>query len=248
MRNIVIVPTYEERDSIVVLLDALAATAPDADVLVVDDASPDGTADVVRAHPRFGPHVHLLERAGKDGLGAAYRAGFQWALQHGYEGIVQMDADLSHPPERVPALLDALRDVDVAVGSRYVPGGGSRGWPWRRRLLSRAGNVYVRAVLGLHVHDCTAGFKAFRAEALVAVGALTSRSEGYSFQVENTWRAQRAGLRVRELPIVFTERTAGASKMSTTIALEALRLPLVWRREELRHALAPRRPVEVGAA
>ncbi len=248
MRNIVIVPTYEERDSIVVLLDALAATAPDADVLVVDDASPDGTADVVRAHPRFGPHVHLLERAGKDGLGAAYRAGFQWALQHGYEGIVQMDADLSHPPERVPALLDALRDVDVAVGSRYVPGGGSRGWPWRRRLLSRAGNVYVRAVLGLHVHDCTAGFKAFRAEALVAVGALTSRSEGYSFQVENTWRAQRAGLRVRELPIVFTERTAGASKMSTTIALEALRLPLVWRREELRRALAPRRPVEVGAA
>lgn len=248
MRNIVIVPTYEERDSIVVVLDALAATAPDADVLVVDDASPDGTADVVRAHPRFGPHVHLLERARKDGLGAAYRAGFQWALQHGYEGIVQMDADLSHPPERVPALLDALRDVDVAVGSRYVPGGGSRGWPWRRRLLSRAGNVYVRAVLGLHVHDCTAGFKAFRAEALVAVGALTSRSEGYSFQVENTWRAQRAGLRVRELPIVFTERTAGASKMSTTIALEALRLPLVWRREELRRALAPRRPVEVGAA
>lgn len=202
----------------------------------------------MRRHPRFGQHVHLLEREGKDGLGAAYRAGFRWTLQHGYEGIVQMDADLSHPPERVPALLAALADVDVAVGSRYVPGGGSTGWPWRRRMLSRLGNLYVRVVLGLHVRDCTAGFKAFRAEALETVGAMTSRSEGYSFQVENTWRAERRGLRVRELPIVFVERAEGASKMSRSIAVEALRLPLAWRHEEIVNVLRRRRPVEVEAA
>ncbi|MEH3033076.1 MAG: polyprenol monophosphomannose synthase [Aeromicrobium erythreum] len=248
MKSIVIVPTYQERETVATLLDALARTAPEVDVLVVDDASPDGTASVVRSHPRYGDRVHLLERAGKEGLGAAYRAGFRWALQRGYEGIVQMDADLSHPPERVPALLAALDDADVAVGSRYVEGGGSRGWPWRRRLLSRGGNLYVRLVLGLHVHDCTAGFKAFRADALRTVGALRSQAEGYCFQVENTWRAERAGLRVRELPIVFTERTAGASKMTAEIAREALRLPLAWRRDELVAALRHHRPVEIEAA
>lgn len=248
MKNIVIVPTYQERETVGALLDALAEVAPAVDVLVVDDGSPDGTAGVVRSHPRHGVQVHLLAREGRSGLGDAYRAGFRWALDHGYEGIVQMDADLSHPPDRVPALLEALGEVDVAVGSRYVDGGGSRGWPWRRRLLSRAGNVYVRAVLGLRVHDCTAGFKAFRADALRTVGALASESQGYCFQIENTWRAERAGLRVRELPIVFVERTAGASKMSSAIALEAVRRPLEWRRAEVRTSLRRHQQARIGTA
>lgn len=240
MRSIVVVPTYEEHDSIGVLLAALERVAPRTDVLVVDDASPDGTADVVRADPRFGSRVHLLERTSKDGLGGAYRSGFGWALDHGYEAVVQMDADLSHPPERVPALLEALEVADVAVGSRYVAGGGSRGWPWHRRAVSRLGNQYVRAVLGLHVHDATAGFKAFRADALCAVNAVQSESNGYCFQVENTWRAQRRGLRVVELPITFVDRTAGRSKMSTAIAWEAVRRVLVWRRHEIRADLQAR--------
>ncbi len=232
-RCVVVIPTYDEADNIIRVLDEVLAAAPFADVLVVDDDSPDGTARLVAAHRAFGDRVHLLERPGKAGLGAAYRAGFGWTLARGYDRIAQMDADLSHPPGRLPALFAALEDADVAVGSRYVVGGGVRNWSWQRRLLSWAGNRYVRLVLGTGVRDNTAGFKAFRREALEAIGVLESESNGYSFQIENTWRARSAGLRVVEVPITFTDRTVGRSKMSGAIAVEALARVLLWRYAEL---------------
>jgi len=212
--------------------------APDVDVLVVDDNSPDGTAAIVAARPDFDERLWLLERPGKAGLGAAYRAGFAWATEQGYDRIAQMDADLSHPPERLPALFEALDEADVAVGSRYVAGGEVENWAWQRRLLSWAGNVYVRTVLGTGVRDNTAGYKAFRRSALGDIGALDSESNGYSFQIENTWRAGQAGLRVEEVPITFTDRTEGQSKMSGRIAVEALSRVLLWRFSELLMFLA----------
>lgn len=244
-RVVVVIPTYDEAGNVTAVLDRVRASAPGADVLVVDDGSPDGTAAVVAGHPGFVANHHapredgegqvfLLSRTAKDGLGAAYRAGFDWALGRGYDAVVQMDADLSHPPERIPALLQALERADVAVGSRYVHGGGVDNWAWSRRLISRAGNLYVRRVLGLRVHDTTAGFKAFRREALLHIDAVQSNSDGYCFQVENTWRAERRGLSLTEVPITFTDRTVGDSKMSGLIVAEALTRVLTWRWHELR--------------
>jgi len=233
MNAIVVIPTYNEADGIEIALDAVLRAQPDADVLVVDDNSPDGTAALVAAHPGFGHHVHLLERQDKDGLGAAYRAGFTWALDRDYDVIVQMDADLSHPPAKIPELIDALRTSDMAIGSRYVPGGGTSNWSLSRRLISRAGNTYVRLVLGLAVHDATAGFRAFHRRSLLRLDVLGSRSNGYSFQIENTWRAATLGLRTTEVPITFTDRTTGQSKMSAGIVREALALVLVWRWNQL---------------
>jgi len=233
-QRLVVIPTYNEAANVLKVIDAVRAAAPEVEVLVVDDSSPDGTGHLVEAHPAFGSRVHLLSRPPRSGLGAAYRAGFAWALERGYDEIGQMDADLSHPPERLPALFSALEEADVAVGSRYVRGGGVRRWGWHRRAISRAGNLYVRALLGTPVHDTTAGFKAFRADALRTIDVLDSESNGYSFQIENTWRASRRGLRVLEVPIVFTDRTAGQSKMSGSIAREALGLVLRWRLAELR--------------
>lgn len=231
--TLVVVPTYNEAPNVPALLDRLRLAMPDAHVLVVDDNSPDGTASVVAGRAEFGTRLFLLNRSEKAGLGAAYRAGFGWALDRQYDVVVQMDADLSHPPERVPAMVAALATADLVVGSRYVAGGGVRNWPLSRRLISRAGNAYVRLVLGLGVRDATAGFKAFRAAALIAIGATASTSEGYCFQVENTWRAARLGLCIREVPITFADRTAGSSKMSRAIVLEAVVRVLRWRRDEL---------------
>jgi dolichol-phosphate mannosyltransferase len=233
MKSVIVIPTYCEAANITAVLDGVLAASQHSDVLVVDDNSPDGTAARVRSHPQFRHRVHLLGRPGKAGLGAAYRAGFEWSLAAGYDAVVQMDADLSHPPERVPALLAALDTADVAVGSRYVRGGAVRDWPLRRRLISWAGNVYVRLVLGLPVHDATAGFKAFRREALGRIRVLDSVSNGYCFQIENTWRARLAGLTVTEVPITFTDRGLGESKMSPDIVREALWRVLVWRWREL---------------
>lgn len=244
-RTVVVIPTYCEAGNVSEVIDRVAAAAPDVDVLVVDDNSPDGTAAIVTCHagyaedPNLGRQarsgrVFLLSRTAKDGLGAAYRAGFAWALAHDYDAVVQMDADLSHPPERIPALLSALDGADLAVGSRYVPGGGVGNWSASRRFISRTGNLYVRLVLGLPVHDTTSGFKAFRRDALERSGAVESASNGYSFQVENTWRSVRRGLRVTEVPITFTDRTVGTSKMSGSIVAEALTRVLVWRWNELR--------------
>jgi len=233
-RPLVVVPTYNEAANIVELLDRVLAATPGADVLVVDDSSPDGTGDLVLAHPEFDDRVHLLVRPAKAGLGAAYRAGFWWGLECGYDAVVQIDADLSHPPERVPALLEALAENDVAIGSRYVPGGAVENWALSRRVISRVGNIYVGTVLGLPVRDATAGFKAFTSEALLEIGAVSSQSNGYCFQIENTWQAVRRRLRVTEVPITFTDRTRGESKMSSAIVLEAIIRVLGWRFREPR--------------
>ncbi len=243
MRTVVVVPTYNEAGGILRLLDAVLREAPDVDVLVVDDSSPDGTAALVCAHHELGRRVHLLTRSSKDGLGAAYRSGFRWALAASYDRVVQMDADGSHPPERLPALLAALEDSDVAVGSRYVRGGAVRDWPVGRRVISRGGNLYVRLVLAIPVRDATAGFKAFRRQALERIGAVDSESDGYCFQIENTWRASRLGLRVTEVPITFRDRTSGESKMSAAIVGEALLRVLAWRWREITHlgGAVPRR-------
>ena len=235
MKTVVIVPTYNEAEGVIDMLDRVLTEVPDVDVLVVDDNSPDGTGRLVTAHPEYRRRLHLLSRLKKDGLGAAYRAGFSWALAGSYDAIVQMDADLSHPPERVPALLAALEHADVAIGSRYVRGGGVRNWPLTRRAISRGGNIYVRIVLAMPVHDATAGFKAFRREALEAIGAVHSESNGYCFQIENTWRASRLGLRIAEVPITFTDRAVGTSKMTPDIVREAMLRVLTWRWRELAH-------------
>jgi dolichol-phosphate mannosyltransferase len=231
--TLVVIPTYDEAETIDTVLARVREDAPDVDILVVDDGSPDGTAAHVARHPDYLRRVHLLERDEKEGLGAAYRAGFAWAAGWDYERVVQMDADLSHPPERITALVEALDHADLAVGSRYVAGGGIRDWTWHRRLVSWAGNVYVRLVLGLGVHDATAGFKAFRMRTLELIDVTSTRSNGYCFQIENTWRAERLGLRVVEVPITFTDRTEGESKMSGAIVVEAVLRVLGWRWDEL---------------
>jgi len=231
---LVVIPTYDEAESIGEALDrVLAATGTEAHVLVVDDGSPDGTADLVRAHPGFGTRVFLLEREGKQGLGAAYRAGFAWAVARDYPLVGQMDADLSHPPEALAGMLARTRaaggEADLVIGSRYVPGGGTENWPLSRRLISRGGNLYVRVLLRVRVKDATAGFRVWTTEALQTCHVSDSASTGYAFQVENTWRADRAGLVIEEHPITFTERRLGQSKMTARIAGEAMLRVLVWR-------------------
>lgn len=227
-RALVVIPTYDERESVERAVRGVLDADPRTEVLVVDDGSPDGTADLVAALAADDARVHLLRRSGKGGLGSAYRAGFAWALARDHDAVVEMDADLSHPVDRLPALLDGLADADLVIGSRWVPGGATQGWPLRRRLLSRAGNLYVRLALGLGVGDATAGYRAFRRDALERLDPSTLASEGYAFQVETTYVARRLGLRLAEVPITFTEREAGLSKMSGRIVLEALLRVTGW--------------------
>ncbi len=229
----VIVPTYDEAASIERLLRsaaaALATCAPDDHrILVVDDGSPDGTADVAtRVGDELGV-VEVLRRSGKGGLGQAYLAGFAHALEAGAQLVCEMDADLSHDPRHLPALLAAAERADVVLGSRYVPGGGVTDWGLVRRLLSRGGCLYARLILGLPQHDLTGGYKVLHRRVLEAIELGSVRSQGYVFQIEVTYRAVLAGFRVEEVPIVFRERDAGASKMSARIALEAMwRVPLL---------------------
>ena len=232
---VVVIPTYNESESIAALLDQLHEAAPLVDVLVVDDQSPDGTAQIVAEVSRGRGGVFLMDGGPKQGLGAAYRAGFAWALDSGYAVIVQMDADLSHPPEKVTELVRALERNDIAIGSRYVPGGSVHNWSPLRRLISWAGNQYVRRLLGLGIHDATAGFRAFRRQALIDLGVMTSSSNGYSFQIETAWRATRCGLTIVEVPISFVDRREGSSKMSLGIAVEALLRAAEWRWQDLTH-------------
>ena len=220
---LVIVPTYNERESILEVARRLFEASGDrVALLVVDDGSPDGTAEIVKQMAAGPEEIHLIERSGKQGLGSAYRAGFAWALDNGYDAVVEMDADLSHDPADVPRLLDALEDSDLVIGSRYVPGGGTMNWGLMRRLLSRFGNAYSRAWLGYAVRDSTAGFRAYRTSWLREIDLDTAASEGYAFQVEMTFRTFRAGKRIVEIPITFVERTQGRSKMSRRIVIEAL--------------------------
>ena len=227
----IVLPTFCEAENLEPMTDALRAALPaDARILVVDDASPDGTGAIADRLAAADPRVAVLHRAGKQGLGPAYVAGFGHALAHGAGAVVEMDCDFSHDPAAVPALLGALADgADLALGSRYVPGGRVENWSAWRRAVSRAGCRYAQLVLRAPVRDLTGGFKAFRAEALHAIDYRSARAKGYAFQVELTYRALRAGLRVTELPIVFHERREGDSKMSGAIALEA-----AWRVPALR--------------
>jgi dolichol-phosphate mannosyltransferase len=225
---LVVIPTYEERDNLEPVLSRLHAAVPTADVLIVDDASPDGTGELADALAAADPRITVLHRAGKAGLGAAYLAGFAAALRGEYQVVVEMDADGSHPPEDLPALLAALDDADVVIGSRYVPGGVVRNWPMHRELISRGGNLYSRVALGVPIKDITAGYRAFRRQVLEELDLEEVSSQGYCFQIDMAWRAVQAGFRVREVPITFTERERGRSKMSGAIVAEAFWHVMCW--------------------
>ncbi|PRI11619.1 polyprenol monophosphomannose synthase [Leucobacter massiliensis] len=240
MSTLVIVPTYNEAANILHTLDEIRMYLPEADVLVVDDGSPDGTGDLVASRGLADPQIALLSRAGKSGLGDAYRAGFAHALEHGYEIVAEMDADGSHPARRLPALVEALGFADLAIGSRWAPGGSTAGWARHRHLLSRMASRYVRLLLGTRVSDATSGFRAFRAATLDTIDALSTVSNGYSFQIETLHRAHRSGAVITEVPIVFSERAHGRSKMSAGIVVEAFTRVIQWRRRPFR-PLAQRR-------
>lgn len=240
-RVLVVIPTYQERENIDRILDRVLAANPDVDVLVADDRSPDGTGDLADARAAADPRVHVLHRPGKEGLGAAYLAGFAWGIAHGADVLVEMDADGSHRPEDLPSMLAALVDADVVLGSRYVPGGAVVNWPRSRELLSRGGNTYTRIMLGVGLRDATGGYRAYRRSALEKMVMREVSSQGYCFQVDLVRRAVRAGLRVVEVPITFVEREFGASKMSRSIVTEALWRVTVWGAKDRFAALHNRR-------
>ncbi|THV33400.1 polyprenol monophosphomannose synthase [Glycomyces buryatensis] len=238
---LVAIPTYNERDNLGPTVEAALASRPDIDILVVDDNSPDGTGDLADEIASREDRVHVLHRAEKQGLGAAYLAAFAWAAERGYRTVIEMDADGSHDPADLPRLLAGLEEADLAIGSRYVPGGSVSNWPFHRLLLSRGAGAYTRLMLGLDVQDVTAGYRAYRLDALSKLELDTVTSVGYCFQIDLTWRAVKAGLTIREIPITFTERRSGASKMNLSISLEALRNLTRWgmahRTRRLRQAL-----------
>ncbi len=242
MRALVIVPTYNERENLPLLIPSILAQGAQFEVLVVDDNSPDGTGEIADELAAADDHVHVLHRLGKEGLGAAYLAGFAWGIDAGYDVLVEMDADGSHHPEQLPDLLVALTDADLVLGSRYVPGGRVEDWPLHRLLLSRAGNVWTRWSLRLPLADATGGFRAVRGELVDRLPFDDVASQGYCFQVDWAWRAVRAGARVVEVPITFTERTFGRSKMSRSIVQEALVRVTWW---GLHDRLADRLPGRV---
>jgi dolichol-phosphate mannosyltransferase len=227
-RTLVVMPTYDEREALPGTLHDLRTTVPTADVLVVDDASPDGTGDVADALAAQDPAVHVLHRTGKLGLGTAYVAGFGWALAHGYDVVVEMDADGSHRAVDLPRMLDRLAGADVVLGARWVEGGRVVNWPRHRLWLSRGGNAYTRWALGLPLRDATGGFRAYRSAVLRGIDLPDVSSQGYCFQVDMARRAVAAGYRVVEVPITFVERVEGRSKMSRAIVLEALLRVTQW--------------------
>jgi dolichol-phosphate mannosyltransferase len=229
MRTLVVLPTYNEAENIDDVLTRLRRAVPDAHVLVVDDHSPDGTADRADKLALELGNIEVLRRPAKAGLGSAYRAGFRIGLARGYDALVEMDSDLSHEPEALPMLLAAVEDgADLAIGSRYVPGGRIPDWPWPRRAISRFGNLYARAVLGVSVHDATAGFRVYSRRALERLDLDAVRADGYGFQVEMVYLVEHDAGRVVERPIEFRDRTLGHSKMSSRIVVEALALVTWW--------------------
>jgi dolichol-phosphate mannosyltransferase len=228
--TVVLLPTYDERENIETVLRQLREVVPDATLLVIDDASPDGTADAAAALGEELGGIEVLRRPAKTGLGSAYRAGATWALERGYDLLVQMDSDLSHDPRALPGLLAAQErdDADLVIGSRYIPGGDIPDWPRHRRMLSRWGNTYVRLCLGLPIRDATTGYRIWRAEAVKDIDLAGTQAEGYGFVIESNYRASRGGHRIVEVPIVFRDRKLGKSKMSGRIILEALTLVTKW--------------------
>lgn len=247
-RTLVVVPTYNERENIAEITARVLRSAPGVDVLVVDDNSPDGTGALASALASGHDRINVLHRAGKDGLGAAYRAGFFWGLERGYERLVEMDADGSHQPEQLERLLTALNEADLVLGSRWVHGGSVVNWPLRRKLLSRGGSLYARMALGLPVRDITGGFRAFTADALREIGYQDVLSQGYCFQIDMLWKAYSSGLRISEVPITFVERVHGESKMSSGIVKEAILRVTLWGLRSLPARLRGDHRVAVAAA
>jgi glycosyltransferase involved in cell wall biosynthesis len=244
-RVLVVVPTYNEALNIEETVGRTRAAVPEAEVLVVDDNSPDGTGRVADTLAAADPKVHVLHRELKEGLGAAYVAGFRWGRDQGFDVLVEMDADGSHQPEELPRLLSALRYSDVVLGSRWVDGGAVRNWPGSRKLLSLGGNVYTRVALGLPLHDATGGYRAYRRSVLAALPLGDVHSQGYCFQVDLAWQAWRAGFRILEVPITFVERTRGESKMSRAIVVEALWRVTWWSLTSRRARPHSRHPTSV---
>lgn len=227
-RVAVLIPTYNESDALPRILDQVRTEVPDVDIFVIDDNSPDGTGAIADDYAARDPQIRVLHREGKQGLGRAYLHGFREALDQGYDVLVEMDADGSHQPKYLPAILEALAEADLVIGSRWVRGGAVENWPVSRKALSVGGNLYTKAMLGMPVNDATAGYRAYRASALRTIGLEQVASQGYCFQVDLTQRAVRAGLVVREVPITFVERDLGASKMSPDIARESMRRITAW--------------------
>jgi dolichol-phosphate mannosyltransferase len=227
-RVLVVIPTYNEADNLGIIVDRVRRAVPQVDILVADDNSPDGTGQLADDLAAGDARVHVLHRPGKQGLGAAYIAGFSWARDNGYEAVVEMDADGSHAPEELPRLLDALVEADAVLGSRYVPGGTVVNWPTSRMLISRGGNLYVRMALGMPFRDATGGYRAYRLPVLDKLELDSIASQGYCFQVDLAWRAFRNGFRVVEVPITFADRERGASKMSSSIVREAFLRVTIW--------------------
>jgi dolichol-phosphate mannosyltransferase len=227
-RVLVVIPTYNEADNIRSITERVRRSVPAVDILVTDDNSPDGTGDIADELATTDDHIFVLHRAGKEGLGAAYKAGFAWAKNKGYDAVVEMDADGSHAPEELPKLLDALRESDAVLGTRYIPGGSVHNWPAHRLLLSRGGNIYIRMALGMPFRDATGGYRAYRMPVLDEINVETVASTGYSFQTELAWRTFKSGFRIAEVPITFTEREHGVSKMSGNIFKETLLRVTVW--------------------
>lgn len=228
MRTLVVLPTYNEILNVELMLRTLRDVVPECHVLVVDDKSPDGTAAKARAIGAELRHIDVLERTAKSGLGGAYRAGFAWGIEHGYDHVVEIDCDFSHDPRALPGLLAVARSHEVVIGSRYVEGGHIPRWAWSRRLLSRGGNRYASIVLGLRVADSTSGYRVYSTSALAKMNYETVTADGYGFQIEMTYRARRNGATIIEVPISFTDRQRGESKMSRAIVFEALALVTKW--------------------
>ena len=246
-RVLVCIPTYNEADSLPVVLNGIRAHAPEVAILVADDSSPDGTGDIADELAAHDERLHVLHRTKKEGLGAAYLAAFAWGFEHGYDVVVEMDADGSHRPEDLPALLaGAAAGADLVLGTRWMPGGRTVNWPRRRKWLSRGANWYARRMLRVPLRDITGGFRAYRADALRALDLEGVRSEGYCFQIELALRASEAGQEIREVPITFVERRLGASKMSRAIVLEAMTRVTRW--GIARRVRSARRPAARTAA
>ena len=223
------IPTYDEAANVAEVLEKVRAAAPDVDILVVDDSSPDGTAAIARQAAEQLGQIDVLVREKKEGLGNAYRHGFRVGMERGYERLVQMDADLSHDPLVIPRLLAGLdQGLEMVIGSRYIPGGAVPHWPWYRRALSRYGNRYACGVLGMDVNDATSGFRAYRADVLKAIDVYSTRAKGYGFQIETAYRMWRHAAAVDEVPIIFTDRVRGYSKLSMSVAAEELLLVTWW--------------------
>jgi dolichol-phosphate mannosyltransferase len=236
-RVLVVIPTYNEADNIRLITERVRRSVPAVDILVADDNSPDGTGGIADELVTADDHIFVLHRAGKEGLGAAYVAGFAWAKNKGYDAVVEMDADGSHAPEELPSLLDALRETDAVLGARYIPGGSVHNWPLHRLLLSRGGNIYIKMALGMPFKDATGGYRAYRMPVLDAIDVSTVASTGYSFQVELAWRTYKNGFRVAEVPISFTERERGVSKMSGNVFKEQLLRVTGWGLQARKEAL-----------